>query len=111
MIEPILFRVLVKPVDILESDEAWKSAKRAGLDLSATEKEKKREQGAIDRGTVLSFGPVAFKAYDTPNPLLVGDEVIYARHSGKHVVDPYGDPADNVILLNDEDIIAIIRKN
>lgn len=110
MIVPVTFRLLVKPVDLLDVDAAWASAKKAGLDLSGTEKERKREQNAIDRGTVLAMGPVAFKAYDTPNPLQIGDEVIYARHSGKEVTDPYGDPDEKVILLNDEDIIAIIRK-
>lgn len=110
MIEPVTFRILIKPVDLLEVDEAWKSAKRAGLDLSGTERERKREQGGIDRGTVLGMGPVAFKAYDTPNPLQIGDEVVYARHSGKEVTDPYGDQSEKLILLNDEDIIAIIRK-
>lgn len=110
MLKPVTFRILVKPIDILEVDETWKAAKRAGLDLSGTEKERRREQNAVDRGIVLDFGPVVFEAYNTPNPLKIGDEVIYARHAGKEVVDPYGDPAEKLIFLNDEDIVSIVRK-
>lgn len=106
MIEPTTFRIVVKPFDIFEKDEAYEAAKRMGLDLSL-EKTTKREQQAVDRGTVVSFGPVAFAAYDTPNPLKVGDEILYAKHAGKEVEDIH--TKETFIIINDEDVVAIFR--
>ena len=110
MIVPVTFRILVAPVDVLEEDEQWKSAKRAGIDLSGTELELKREQNGIDKGHVVACGPTAFLAYDTPNPLQVGDLVVFARHAGKQVTDP-DDPKRKLVVINDEDVVAIIKKD
>lgn len=106
MIEPVTFRIVIKPFDIDETDDAYKAAKRMGLDLSQ-EKTKKREQQAVDRGTVVSFGPVSFEAFNTPNPLKVGDEICYARHAGKEIEDIY--TKEKFVLINDEDVVAIFR--
>lgn len=106
MIEPTTFRIIVKPFDISEKDEAYKAAKRMGLDLSL-EKTAKREQAAVDRGTVVSFGPVAFAAFNTENPLKVGDEIVYAKHAGKEVEDIY--TKETFVVINDEDVVAIFR--
>lgn len=107
MIEPVIHRIVVKPFDVTEKDEAYQAAKRMGLDLTL-EKTVNREQAAVDRGTVVSIGPTAFQAFGADSPLKPGDEIVYARHAGKAVKDIYTD--EEFILINDEDVVAIFRK-
>jgi co-chaperonin GroES (HSP10) len=105
VIKPILHRILVKPDDIEDKDEAYKKAKAAGLFVHRDERD--REQAAIDSGTVISFGETVFRDFGVEsNPIKVGDKVVYARYAGKVIEDP----ADQVkyVALNDEDVIAII---
>lgn len=105
-IQPVTFRIVVKPFDVQETDPTFKNAKAAGIELPRG-MEMKREQQAVDRGTVVSFGPVAFAAYNTPNPLKVGDEIVYARHAGKEVEDIY--TKEKFVVINDEDVVVIYR--
>jgi len=106
MIECVTFRVLVKPKDVTAEDPAYAAARRMNLDLSL-ENTLKREQAAVDEGTVVGFGPTAFKDYGVDNPIVVGDTIIYAKHAGKAVKDG----ADSYVIINDEDVVAIIRGN
>ena len=105
MIEPVTHRIVVKPESIVEQDEAYKIAKRMQLDLSH-EKKIDREQAAVDKGVVVSFGPTVFADFNTENPLKAGDEIVYARHAGKPVKD--GDV--EYVIINDSDVVAIMRK-
>src|SRR4030095_1787111 len=100
-IEVVTFRVLVKPDDILEKDERYQAARRIGLEIIGTQKD--REQAAVDKGTVVSFGPTAFKDFGVENPVAPGDKIVYAKHAGKEVVDP----STNIkyVVINDEDIV------
>ena len=107
MIEPVAHRIVVKPFSIEEEDEAYKAAKRMGLDLSL-EKTKDREQAAVDRGTVVRLGESVYKDFGIDNPLTVGDEIVYARHAGKAVEDIY--TKEKFVIINDEDVVAIFRK-
>lgn len=106
MIECVTFRVLIKPKDITQEDPAYAAAKRMGLDMSL-ETKVNREQAAVDEGTVISFGPTAFKDFGVDNQINVGDYVVYAKHAGKAVKDTDG---TEYVLINDEDICAIVRK-
>jgi co-chaperonin GroES (HSP10) len=105
-IKPILHRILVKPDVLEEVDEVFRRAKAAGLAFDFSERE--REQAAIDTGTVLSFGPTAFRDFGADNPLKVGDKVVYAKYGGKAIVDP--ETKIKYVALNDEDVIAIVTK-
>lgn len=105
MIECVTFRVLVKPKDITAEDPAYAAARRMNLDLSL-ETKVSREQAAVDEGTVVSFGPTAFKDFGVENQIVVGDYIVYAKHAGKEVKDTDG---TKYVLINDEDICAIIR--
>lgn len=111
MIEPVTHRILVKQLDILEEDAAFKSARGAGLVLPK-QGQMEREQAAVDRGEVISVGPTAFLEFHTDNPLKAGDVIVFARHSGKTVRDPDQalDDETKYIVINDEDVIAILRK-
>lgn len=104
MIECVTFRVLVKPENIVEKDSAYAAAKRMGLDLSM-ETKVNREQAAVDEGIVVGFGPTAFKDFGVDNPVKVGDKIIYAKHAGKAVKDG----EEDFVVINDEDIVAIVR--
>lgn len=110
MIEPVLHRILIKQFDVTEKDKTFQSAKAAGLILGGTQMD--REQAAVDRGTVLALGPTVFKDFGSDITIKVGDDIVFARHSGKTVRDP--EQADNdttkYIVINDEDVIAILRK-
>lgn len=113
MIEPVLHRVLVKQLNVVEEDKVFKSARGAGLVLPE-EGQMKREQAAVDRGVVVAKGPTFYMdwAGADPESVKVGDEIVFARHSGKVVRDPDQAEDDKTvyILLNDEDVIAILRK-
>lgn len=110
MIEPVIHRILVKQLDVTQEDKTFKSARAAGLILD--HEHMKREQAAVDRGEVLAWGPTVFRDFGGDNPLEVGDVIVFARHSGKTVRDPDQDDGDETkyILINDEDVIAILRK-
>lgn len=101
-IQPVTFRIVIKPHDIVEEDALLARAKAAGLQLL----DNKREQDAMDKGTVVSFGPTAFQEFNTPNPLQIGDVVVYARHAGKTVADS----GEDFLLINDADVVCIIKK-
>lgn len=105
MIEVISFRVLVRPDKLEEKDEAYAAAKRMGLDIVGTQKS--REQQAVDKGTVVSYGPTAFKDYGLENPLREGDSIVYAKHAGKLVTDPETD--EEFLVINDEDVVCILK--
>lgn len=103
-IKPILHRILVKPDNIEDKDEAIRRAKAVGIELVREERE--REQAAIDTGTVVDFGPTAFQDFHATNPLKIGDTVVYAKYGGKAIIDP--ETKVKYVALNDEDVIAIL---
>lgn len=103
-IKPILHRILVRPDDIMETDKYLKKAKDLGIIVH--QDEHSREQAAVDKGTVVSFGATVFRDFNSENMLKVGDQVVYARYAGKVIVDPVDEV--KYVALNDEDVIAII---
>ena len=99
MIIPLLYRILVKP-------EQVETKTASGIVLALNEK---REQAAAEKGTVIRVGEMAFKDYGgTPEHLKVGDTVFFAKYAGKFVKDT---DEQDYVLLNDDDIIGIIRND
>jgi len=93
---PILHRLIVEPEEI-ETKTA------SGIILSVNEK---AERKAVEKGKVLSIGDTAFidfKAGVTPK---VGDTIYFAKYAGKEVKD--GDK--DYLILNDEDVICVVKK-
>lgn len=113
MIEPVLHRIVVKQLNVVDEDKVFKSARQSGLVLPE-DGQMKREQAAVDRGVVIAKGPTFFIDWNgaDPDSVKVGDEIVFARHSGKVVRDPDQAEDDKTvyIILNDEDVIAILRK-
>jgi len=100
-IELLLHTVLVRPECVEDTDEVLRRAKAAGIQLQLD----KREQKAVEYGTVMQIGPTAFKDYGRgPDILQVGDKITYAKYAGKTV--KYKDI--DYLILNDEDCIAKI---
>jgi co-chaperonin GroES (HSP10) len=102
MLIPLLHRVIVKPVNVEEADETIRRAKAAGIHIELD----KREQAAVEVGTIVSLGDTAFVDYKTNVFPVVGDKVYYAKYAGKTLKDADG---TEYLCLNDEDCTAIIK--
>ena len=102
-IELLLHTVLVVPEKAGETDEVIRKAKAAGIHVELD----KREEKAVEYGTVVSVGPTAFKDYGRgPEILKVGDYITYAKYSGKEVKYK----GERYLILNDQDCIAKLDK-
>lgn len=102
-IKILLHHILVKLDDATEADETYRRAKAAGIHLELD----KREQKAVEYGTVVQVGPTAFKDYGaSPDILKAGDRVSLTRYAGKSIVD-----SDNTeyVILNDSDVLCTIE--
>lgn len=106
MIVPCGHRVLVKAEKIEDIDPMYKRAQAAGIQLADTE-DKRREQAGLDKGTVVALGPTAFRDFGGDPWCSVGDFIVFAKYAGKGVTDG----EDQYIVLNDEDVVAIMRKD
>ena len=104
-IEVLTFRILIKPVDVIQ--EKYKTSIP---NFIVAGDQKDREQKGVDIGTVVSVGPTAFNDYKVECPVAPGDQIVFAKFAGKPVVDP-DCPEAQFVVINDEDAIAIIRKN
>ena len=98
-IELLLHTVLVKPDRVEDTDEVIKRAKAAGIQVQLD----KREEKAVEYGTVVQVGPTAFKDYGrAPDILKEGDYVTYAKYAGKEIKYK----GVEYLILNDADVIA-----
>lgn len=102
MIKPLGHRLLVKPDSIEDVDDNYRSAKKAGIIIP--DQEARKEQIAVDKGTVVDIGSTAFKDFGGDPWCQVGDRVAYTRYGGKFLKDPETD--EEYLILNDEDVIA-----
>lgn len=101
MIELLLHTVLVKPEKVEEADEVIRRARAAGIEVKLD----KREEAAVEFGTVVSVGPTAFKDYGrSPDILKGGDRISFAKYSGK----PLTHGGERYLILNDQDCICKI---
>lgn len=107
MIIPCGHRVVVRTQKLEDYDPVYASAKRSGiLTLEHTDRQ---EQTAVDKGTVLSIGPTAFKDFGGSAWCKVGDAIAYARHAGKFIEDPKS--KEKLLVINDEDIICVLKED
>lgn len=92
-IKPLADRVVVKP---LEEESKTKS----GIIIPDTAKEKSH------RGEVLALGPGKYDDGKLIEPTVkIGDKVLYKEYSG----DEFKLNGEQVIILKEEDIIAVIE--
>lgn len=108
MIKIVGHRLLVKPILLEESREEYVKAKQLGLVIARDENEKRREHESVDQGVVVEIGPTAWRDFNTDPWTKIGDTVVYAKGSGKLIIDP--ETQIKYIALNDEDIVAILKE-
>ena len=104
-------RLLVKP-DVAKIDPVYAAARAAGLALKKTNDEIREEQ-AVTFGTVIGIGDLCWQAPvgDGTPWCKEGDYVIYAKHAGRFIEDPFNPVKDELyLLLNDEDVLGIVSK-
>lgn len=105
-IRPVGTHVLVKIIQVEDKSEA-------GIIL-ATNNELERERQGRDIGTIMDFGPLAYKGYkgalELSGPqdwgVKIGDAVEFRRYDGRI---PRTEGYENYRWLNDEDIIGVIE--
>lgn len=107
MITPLLHYVIVKQEKLADVDPTYQRAKAAGL-LIADHDDNKRAQAGVDKGTVISLGPTAYRDYNVDPPIKPGDFVAFAKFSGKVITDP--EDNQDYVLLNDQDIVCVITR-
>lgn len=101
-LQPVEYKVLVKPDLMEETDPVIKSAKAMGLEIP--ESAKARDKQRQISGTLLAFGGKAFEDFGNPIPK-IGDKVYFAKYAGLVV------EADNKVeyrLMNDKDVTAVL---
>lgn len=91
-------RVLVKPYEIKKESDG-------GIIIVQDED---REFAAQEYGTIVDVGPDAWKGFEGEPWASVGDNIIYSRYGGKIVREP--NSKDKYVILNDEDVLAILEK-
>jgi len=106
MIIPTLHRILVKADKLEEVDKTHIQAKKLGIVIPDHD-DKKRAQAGVDKGTVISIGPTAFRDFGAESPIKEGDYIAYARFAGKIIEDPATE--EEYVVLNDEDVVCIFK--
>jgi co-chaperonin GroES (HSP10) len=106
-ITPTGHRILVKQEDYDETDDVFKSARKAGIEI--VKDRGTRYQESVDKGVILAIGPTAWKDFGGVNWANVGDTIVFAKHAGKRVEDP-ADKETHYVVLNDEDVVAVITE-
>lgn len=97
-LQPLGFRVLIKPRDIEEKTEG-------GIILVDETKDAERRTTQV--GHIVAIGPTAWSAFDDGQKWAeVGDKVVYVKYGGKLIKDP--DSGVEYVLLNDEDVLLKI---
>jgi len=97
VIVPAGHRVMIKPDDVEKKTAS-------GIVLPVDEK---KEKAATVIGTIVAIGPNAWRAFDDGLPwATIGDRVYYIKYAGKFV-----GKEEEFIVVNDEDIIAVIRED
>jgi co-chaperonin GroES (HSP10) len=106
MIIPVGYRVLVKTKTYVEHDKAVSSARAAGIEVVLDSET--RYDASVDEGVVVMYGADAWSNCKK-RWAEIGDTVVYAKNSGKEVKDPE-DQDTRYVVLNDEDIIAVVKE-
>jgi co-chaperonin GroES (HSP10) len=108
MLQVVGHRVLIKP-------EPLEKKSTGGIIISYGDAEK-RYEAATEKGTVVAVGEMAWrnealgyglsewKPWAAP-----GDQVIFAKYSGKFVQDPNSE--EKFIVVNDVDIQVVIKES
>jgi chaperonin GroES len=69
------------------------------------------EKRGAEIGIVLGFGPTAWMAEGLGGRRWceVGDRIFFAKYSGKWVKDPTNPEAEELLVIRDDDVVAVVR--
>jgi co-chaperonin GroES (HSP10) len=70
----------------------------------------KKEQMAVVEGIVLDIGPTAYADQDVPW-CKIGDKVLYQKYVGMRVPNEDGTFRDDLLLINDLDVCAVVQED
>ena len=107
-VKPCGHRVIVKPDKLheVQAQSLGSKLKDIGFQIE-TGGDKKRIEGGVVTGILVSVGPNAWKGFDDGHPWAKeGDRVYFAKYGGYLIEDP--DTKEEYRLLNDEDITAVV---
>lgn len=107
-VKPCGHRLLVKPYKQEEVDEIYRKHSEFMKSLTIINENKKREDASVDRGIVLAIGATAWQDFHSEPWCKVGDEILFAKFSGKFVDDP--ETGESFVILNDEDVVAVTKE-
>lgn len=96
-INPVLHRILILPDKLEETTSS-------GLIV----KYDKREEAAVEKGTVVSVGSTAYLEFGTTAEALgvvPGARITFAKYAGKTIMDN----DTRYLILNDEDIVGVLE--
>lgn len=112
MIKPVGHRLTVKPYTQKELDPLMKDALASEFlkGFQVVNSNEDRENASVDRGIVLAIGSTAWQneSHGYVPWCKVGDEILFAKFAGKFVKDP--DTQLDVFILNDEDVVAVVKE-
>ena len=95
-LEAVGYRLLVKL-------DNFEEVKKSGL-IVASDKEKRRQEIGMEKGTVVDVGPFAYKELEGKPWVKKGDRVLFQKYEGVLIEDG----EDRFRALNDLDIYAVI---
>lgn len=99
-LQPIEYKVLIKPDDMSDTDPILKRAKQSGIAIFTDD----RDAAQQVKGTLIAAGGIAFHDFGDPKPQ-PGDRVYFAKYSGLVIT---GDDGTEYRLMNDKDVAAIV---
>jgi co-chaperonin GroES (HSP10) len=119
-LNPVGHRVMVRPSKIEEEqllDDDLPGLKSKGFIINKPDGQHRRDAAGTDSGVVVAVGPSAWKLAQygygdegwTPWAK-VGDRVVFGRYAGKLLKDPETGEEDVFMIINDDDIQAVITE-
>ena len=108
-VEMVGHRVLLKPADDVAESHVKEGALK-GFQFDVGD-DFKRQKAGTTVGIIVSIGPMAWRAFDGDSASWkpwaeIGDTVYFAKYGGKFItIDD-----EDYIIVNDEDVQGIIRK-
>lgn len=112
MLNPCGHRVIV------QRDPTEDTYGDSGIIVTVSKDAEKLEAANMQIGVIVAVGPDAWKAFRIMDDqgkehngkkwANVGDYVLYSRYSGRNINDPFTPEEEDLMIMLDEDILAII---
>jgi len=99
-VKPCGYRVLIRPDTVEEKTKSGIIIHQESIN---------KEQKAQVLGTVIDVAEYAYHEYAIPW-CKTGDRVLYQRYSGMRVPDGKGGFIEELLILNDQDVTAVVTE-